>query len=206
MINSESLDLIESAISDTEAELRTLDQLKASAAASQEVIKRLEADLADIGANKAGLEQKIRASRLTGGTSLLTLERGDLAAFNSQIDNQTDRIIQFSGRATGLLQELWSDVLAVRKASIEAMIRHTFDVDRIRVLPIEMLMSAAYCIIDVEELNSSLFQYRTRNERDLALNDARELRGRSASLIAWAKDLQDEAGAIPAPEPVLAAA
>jgi hypothetical protein len=137
---------------------------------------------------------------------LLTLERGDLAAFNSQIDNQTDRIIQFSGRATGLLQELWSDVLAVRKASIEAMIRRTFDVDRIRVLPIEMLVSAAYCVIEVEELNSVLFQYRTRNERDLAVNDARALRVRSASLIAWAKDLLDDAGAIPAPEPVLVAA
>ena len=206
MINRESLSLIERSISGTETELQKLSSLMATAAASQETIKRLESDLADLGANKADLEQKVRASRLTSGTSLLTLERGDLAAFNSQIDNQTDRIIQFSGRATGLLQELWSDVLAARKANIEAMIRRTFDIDRIRVLPIEMLASAAYCVIEVEELNSILFQYRTRNERDLALNDARELRVRSASLITWAKNLLDEAGAVPAPEPALVAA
>ena len=82
MINSESLDLIESAIADTEAELGKLDQLKATAAASQETINRLESDLADLGINKAGLEQKTRGARLTGATALLTLERGDLATFN----------------------------------------------------------------------------------------------------------------------------
>jgi hypothetical protein len=206
MINNESINLIERSISDTETELQKLAVLKANAAASQETINRLESDLADLGINKAGLEQKVRASRLTSGIALLTLERGDLATFNVQIDNQTDRIIQFSGRATGLLQELWSDVLAVRKASIDQMIRRTFDVDRILVLPIEMLVTSAHCVIEIEQLDSVLFQYRTRNERDLALNDARELRARSASLIAWAKDLPDEAGAILAPAPALVAA
>jgi hypothetical protein len=190
MINSESLDLIESAISDTEAELGKLDQLKATAAASQETIKRLESDLADLGTNKAGLEQKARASRLTSGTSLLALERGDLVTFNSQIDNQTDRIIQFSGRAIGLLQELHSAVLASRNADIEEMVRHTFDIDKFH-LPIEMLTGSARCVIELEELAATLFSYRLRSERDLSLYDARQLRARSASLIAWAREPQE---------------
>jgi hypothetical protein len=190
MINSESISLIESAISDTEAELRALDQIRASAAASQETIKRLENDIADLGANKADLEQKVRASRLTGATSLLTLERGDLVAFNSQIDDQIDRVVQFSGRAIALLQELWSCVLAARKADVEKMVRANFDLTRF-VEPIEMIAAASYPVIEVTELEGSLFIYRSRNDRDGSVVDARALRDRAAPLIAWAKDLPD---------------
>jgi hypothetical protein len=187
MTNS-ALDLIESAISDCESEIGTLDELTSNAAASRETVNKLEAELAEIRSNVGNLEPRVRSSRHVSGQSLLTLERADLAAIESQIDTQADRVVEFARRAIGLLQELWSAVLAVRKTDIAEMLRGTFDLTRI-VEPIEMLAAAAYPVIEVTKLDGSLFNYRLRNQRAASIDDARHLRERAAPLIAWAKDL-----------------
>jgi hypothetical protein len=204
MTNTE-LNLVTSAINDVESEIRKLDGLTANAEASKSTIAKLTAEVEDLHSNKANLDSRARATKLTSGSALLLLEQSDLKAINSGMDAQVDRVLDASRHATTLLQTLHAAVLASRKADIEAMVRRTFNPDKTFV-PIEVLAAGAYSITELDELYSTLFHYRTRDERDVSIYDARRLRARSASLIGWAKDLLDEAGAIPAPEPVLAAA
>jgi hypothetical protein len=184
------LTLIESAIADTEAELAKLSQLTDIATASRETIKKLEEDVADLHFNRGNLEPKVRSSRHVSATSLLTLERCDLAGFERGVDAQSDRATQFGARATALLQELYSVVLATRKAQIEEMIQRTFDLSRVHV-PVEMLVAAAHVVTEAENVGNILFQYRTADERDIKLDDARQLRARSASLFQWARELPE---------------
>jgi hypothetical protein len=120
----------------------------------------------------------------------LTLERADLAAVEGEISAQVDRVIQFSGRAIGLLQGLHFSILPARRSTIEEMLERTFDLSRAGI-PTQSLVASERHLIEIEEVGSTLFEYRMRNERDLSLNDARLLRERSAPLITWAKDLLD---------------
>jgi len=78
MTNSESLDCVGDAIRSAERELSTLDGLTESAATTQKTIDKLTTDVADLHANVADLEPKVRASKLTNAQALLSLERSDL--------------------------------------------------------------------------------------------------------------------------------
>jgi hypothetical protein len=190
MDNTDPLTLIESAIAEAEAELGKLSQLTDIATASRETIKKLEEDVADLHFNRGNLEPKVRSSRHVSATSLLTLERCDLEGFERGIDAQSDRAAQFGARATALLQELHAVVLAARKADIEEMVRRTFDLSKVRV-PVEFLTAAAHTVLEVEEVGNILFQYRTADERDTKIDDARRLKARSAPLLEWARELPD---------------
>jgi hypothetical protein len=184
MSNDESLSLVESAISDCEHECETLDQLSANAATTRATITKLEADLVDIRANTAGLEPKVRSSRHVAAGSTLTLEHADLAVIETQIGAQSDRIVQVGQRAKSLLAQVWSAVLATRKANVEAMLETTFDLRLLRIHT-PSFSSAAFCVQEVEEFQGTLFQHRFR-DRNLEIDDARKLRERATALLTMA--------------------
>lgn len=212
MSNDESLSLVESAIADTEAELGKLDSLNASAQASQTTIKELENTVFELHNNHAGLDQKARANKLTSATSMLNLERGDQATFKAQIDAQSNRVVQVGQRAKSLLQQVWSAVLQSRKSNVTALIEANFDLQRLHI-PAAHFPLAAFSVIEVEEIQGTLFQYRyLPTERDLAIDDARKLRTRSTGLLTMAVNepgleldiVNVEVAPIPKPKPTVA--
>jgi hypothetical protein len=191
MTNTESLELVDSAINECENELAKLSQLTDIATASRETIKRLEEDVADLHFNRGNLEPKARASRLMSSTAMLELERADLSTINAQIDAQSDRVVQVGQRAQSILQQVWSTLLASRKAGVEASLRSTFDFRQIHT-PATEFSSAAFSVIEVEEIRNTLFPHRwLPAERGLAIHDARQLRTRSAALLTMANELSE---------------
>jgi hypothetical protein len=134
------------------------------------------------------LEQKALATRLTTATSLLTLERGDLASFQREVDKQTDKSVQYSQRAQSVLQQAWSALLEARKSGVEAELHAKFDFRQLHT-PATECSSAAKCVIEIVEFGNTLFQYRfLLDERALVIHDARALRERSVTLLAAARD------------------
>jgi hypothetical protein len=185
MDKTESLNLVESAISDVESGIEKLNQLSTTATVNRETIQKLETDLVDLRANTGNLEPKIRSSRHVAAVSTLTLGRADLAVVESEIGTQSDRVVESWRRATGLLQQVWTAVLAARKSSVEAMIEANFDVRQLH-MPATHFSHAAFSVIEVEDMQNTLLRYRGRSERDAAIHDARLLRERSEPLLKMA--------------------
>lgn len=191
MTNTESLELVDSAITECENELGKLDQYTALVATCQKTVEGLETTISELHSNKDGLEQKARASRLTNAKSLLDLERADLAGLVRQIDRQSDRVVQVGQRAQSILQQVWSAVLQSRRSAVETMLRTNFDFRAIHT-PASEFSSAAYSVLEVEEIKGVLFHNRwLPAERELAIDDARKMRERSAGLIAMASNEPD---------------
>jgi hypothetical protein len=126
-------------------------------------------------------EPKLRSSRHVAAGSTLTLEHADLAVIETQIDAQSDRVVQVGQRTQALLAQVWSALLASRKASVESSLRANFDFRQIHTSATEF-SSAAFSVIEIEEIRGLLFNYRTSDERDIAIADARVMRERSADI------------------------
>lgn len=119
---------------------------------------------------------------------MLNIEHGDLATFKAQIDAQSNRVAQLAQRAKSLLQQVWSAVLQSRKSHVTALIEANFDLHRLHI-PAAHFPLAAFSVTEVEQLQGTLFQYRhLPTERDLAVDDARKLRTRSAGLLTMASN------------------
>lgn len=188
MTNTESLELVDSAITECENELGKLDQYKALVATCQKTAEDLETTISELHSNSAGLEQKARASRLTNAKTLLELERADLTGFNREVDRQSDRVVQVGQRAQSILQQVWASLLAARKSAVEAMLLATFDFRAIHT-PASEFSSAAYSVIEVEEIKGVLFHNRwLPTERELAIDDTRKMRERAAGLLVMAHE------------------
>src|SRR6478736_5939702 len=110
MSKEESLNLVESTIADVEEQLKILDHHAGYLANNRVSIAKLEGALADV-QNNPYIDAKLRASRHSSASSLLTLERGDQAALNSKIDNQSNYVVESWRRAVDLLQQTWSALL-----------------------------------------------------------------------------------------------
>jgi hypothetical protein len=134
---------------------------------------------------------KGRAQALTNAQAYLELERADLSTLKSQVDNQSNRVVQFSGRAKSLLAQVHAALLAKRKSSVEASLRSSFNL-RLLHMPEDMIASASFSVIEVVEIGNTLFNYRMADERDLAVDDARRLRERAAGLLEMAVNELEE--------------
>jgi hypothetical protein len=186
MIDNESINLLESAISDCESEIKKHTSLTADAAARQAIIQKLETELSDLRANTNGLEQKARATRLTTTTAMISLERSDLTTLEGRIDVCANHIVQLERRAQGLLQQVWSEVRAVRKSAAERLLETHFDIRRVNAFA-GQFPDVAYSVLELDELQDTLFHDRwLPAERDLVLHDARFIRSRSKALLAMA--------------------
>jgi hypothetical protein len=89
-------------------------------------------------------------------------------------------------------------------------LRSSFNL-RLLHMPEDMIASASFSVIEVVEIGNTLFVYRMADERDFAIQDARQLRERSAGLLAMAvNELEElfivdvELGPIAKPKPVVA--
>ena len=85
------------------------------------------------------------------------------------------------------LQELRAALLKVRKEKVSSLVKRTFDTSKI-FIPSEMLIGAAYQVVEIDEMQHTLFQYRMNDEAGLAVRDGRLLRQRSAGLIELAEN------------------
>jgi hypothetical protein len=187
-MTNESLSIVESALADVECELKKLDQQTSNAEASEQTIKRLEDDIFSLHTNAGDLAPKARAAALTNAQAYLEIERADCATLKAQVDAQANRVVAFAQRAKSLLSQVWSALLEARKASVEAMLEAKFDLVKVHIQA-SALSHASREVIEIAELQGSLFQYRyLPTERSLAIDDARQLRERSAGLLEMAVD------------------
>jgi hypothetical protein len=131
MMTTESISLVASAINNCETETEKLDRLISNAEVSQQTIKRLEDDIADLHFNTGDLAPKARAAALTNATAYLELERADQKTLKAQVDAQSDRVVQVERRAQSLLQQVHAAVLAKRKLNVEELLKKNFDLRKL---------------------------------------------------------------------------
>ena len=77
------------------------------------------------------------------------------------------------------------------KSNAEELLAKNFDLRRLNTFA-GSFSDAAFSVIEVVEIGNTLFVYRMADERDLAIQDARQLRERSAALLAMASDELNE--------------
>jgi len=105
-------------------------------------------------------------------------DKATLAAANAELKQSFVTTVE---DAKHQLQEVWSSLLKVRKEKVSELVKRTFDTSKI-FIPSEMLIGAAYQVVEIDEMQHTLFQYRMNDEAGLAVLDGRLLRQRSRRL------------------------
>lgn len=190
MTNTE-LNLVQASIDDVDSELEKLDYSASLVTTGQQTVKDLESAILALKANKDGLEAKARTARLTNSLSSLELARCDLEGFESDVDRQSNCVVQCARRAITLLQQIHAALLTVRKAAAESLLEKNFDLRKLHTFANEFA-HAAFPVLEITEIGNTLFQHRLPVERTLAINDARAMRSRSEALLMMAENELDE--------------
>jgi hypothetical protein len=175
MINSESISLIESAISDTEAELKALDQLTVDAATHQEIVNALEGDVAALRTNTAGLDAKVRASKFTAANSALSLAQSDLKLAQDDLSAQKIKTVAIGKAAARMLFDA-RDVLQIqRRSNVAAWLTTQFDWSAIPVVTPSDLAAAHQTVQAIRQLLVSNLPYELEHDEDTSVQAFRRL-------------------------------
>ncbi len=144
MTNEDSLKIVESAVTDCEAELARLVQLTRQIESSKVAIQKLGSDNQDI-RDDVGADAKKRAAALTTSEAHLDLMRGDLQHIERQTETQRKRVAEVGKTALSKIMQTWSAIHQHCKVAAETEIRASYDIGRLFMAPDHL----ANCRLDV---------------------------------------------------------
>jgi hypothetical protein len=175
MINGESTSLIESAISDCETELKALDQLTVDAAAAQEITNALEADVAAIRINAAGLDAKVRGSKFTAANSALSLAQTDLETVQAALSAQKIKTVAIGKSAARMLFDARDALQIQRRSNVAAWLTAQFDWTAIPVVTPSDLAAVHQTVQAIGQLSVSNLPYELEHDDETSVQAFRRL-------------------------------
>jgi hypothetical protein len=155
MTNENSLKIVESAVTDCEAELARLDQLARQIESSKAAIQKLGSDNQDI-RDDVDADAKKRATALTTNAAQLDLAQGDLRSLERNLETQRKRVAEIGKIALSRIMQTWSAIHQHCKAAAETEIRQSYDVGRL-LMPIDLLAAARLDVLMSKQMQDRLF-------------------------------------------------
>lgn len=180
MDNTGSLNLVASAISDAETEIKELDKRLAAVKAKETEIAELEAAHQNNTADFSG-DFKARLKTHSANSSALVLHRADLVSLNAAVDSQKKKCLA-AGKAAATKMSIVRDLLLLkRRENVEAWIGEQFEYKRIHIYP-RTLAETHVSYLAVKNLAASNHFFQAGADPDWQIMRLRELGARFAEL------------------------
>jgi hypothetical protein len=138
MMNDQSYNNVADAIAKTNEALSAFDRLTQHAALAQRTVEALEAEVAAIQHNDAGLDAKARGNKFTIAKSALSLAQGDLESIQGSLSAQKALTAATGKTAASKLFEVRDLLRLQRLKNVSAQLDADFDLTSLPVRPQEV--------------------------------------------------------------------